>query len=113
MLGIWWRWRQPPLKVLGATHNLFLKSRRQSAPPYKLGFKAGGQAVALGQARRKMLVVLAVPAGHLVAVVIGIRITAVILIMAFPVSMAVIVVIVAILFIVTVTVLLGDRQWGR
>src|SRR5712692_10874257 len=39
------RRRKAPLEVFGAAHNLFLKSRRQSAPHYKLAFKAWGQPI--------------------------------------------------------------------
>jgi len=101
------------LEVLRAAHNLFLQSGRQSAAHYELALESGRQAIALGQAWRQVLIVLAVPASHFVAVVIGIRITTVILSMAFTVSVAMIVVIVAILFIVAVTVPLGDSQGCR
>jgi hypothetical protein len=86
-----------------------------------LTLKTGRQPIALGQARRQVFVVLAIPASHLVAVVIGIGVAVTIsvsifvflLIVAFTVSVTTIVVIVAILFVVAVTMPLGNRQGGR
>jgi hypothetical protein len=104
------RWRrQAPLEVLRATHNLFLQSGGQRATHHQLALESGRQAIALGQAGRQMIVVIAVPAAHLVAVVVGIGVAAVLLIfvMAFAVAMAMVIVIVAILFIVAVPVVLG------
>ena len=68
-----------------------------------------------------MFIMLAIPAKHFAAVVIGIGVAVTIsvsifvflLIVAFTVSVAMIVVIVAILFVVAVTTPLGNRQGGR
>jgi ABC-type multidrug transport system fused ATPase/permease subunit len=113
VLAIRRRRRKVPLEIVGATHNFFPQSGRQRAPHYELTLKTGRQPITLGQARRQVFVVLAIPASHLVAVVVGIRLTVAIFIVAFTVSVAVIVVIVAILFVVAVTMPLGNRQGGR
>ena len=101
MLAIRRRWRQTPLQVARANHNLRAQSRRQSPADDELALQARWKAIPLGQPGRQVIMVLAVPAPHLIAVMVGIGVTVVILIV--PATMPVIVV-VAILLIVAVPV---------
>jgi hypothetical protein len=110
MLAIRRRRRKMPLQVARTNHNLRSQTRRQRAANHQLALQSRWQPIALGQARRQMVMVLAVAASHLVAVVIGIRMSVVVFIVvfivAFSVTVPMIVVIVPIVFVVTLSVIL-------
>jgi hypothetical protein len=122
VLAIRWRRRKTPLQIFGTTDDSLLQSRRERATHDQLALKTRRQPIAFRQTRRQMFIVLAIPAAHLIAVMIGIGAAVVVAIFIFIVVFivasamipfviaAVIVVIVAILFIVAVTVFLGNRQ---
>jgi hypothetical protein len=107
MFAIRRRRRQTPLEVARANHNFRSQPRRQSPADDELALQAGWQAVPLRQSGRQVIMVLAVPAPHLIAVVVGIGVTVVISIVPASMPVAVIVVIVAIMLVVAVPVPLG------
>jgi hypothetical protein len=112
------RWKVA-LQISGTMHNFRPKSWRQSAADDQLALKARWQSITLGQAGRQMLIIRAVPASHLVAVVIGIGATIVSAIMLAIVvffvpsimfTAMVLIVIVAIVLVVTVAMILRYRR---
>jgi len=112
MLAIRRRRRQMPLQVPGTNHNLRSQPGRQSATHHQLALQPRWQAITLGQTWRQVLIVFAVPAAHLVAIVVGIGMSIMILIVASTVLPAVLVVD-AIFLIVTVSMVLSDRNCRR
>jgi hypothetical protein len=115
MLAIRRRRRKVALQISGTMHNFRPKSWRQSAADDQLPLKSRWQSIALGQAGRQMLIIRAVPASHLVTVVIGIGVTIVSAFVIFFVPSTVItamilVIIVAIVLVVTVSMILRYRR---
>jgi hypothetical protein len=105
MLAIRRRRRQTPLQVARADYNLSSQSLRKSPADDELALQTRWKAIALGQPGRQVIMVLAVPAPHLIVVVVGIGVTVVIPLVPSIMPMPVIVV-VAILLVVAVPVAL-------
>ena len=99
-----------PLQVARTNHNLRSQPRRQSAADHQLALKSRWQPIALGQAGRQMVMVLAVPATDLVAIVVRIAVAVVVFLVASTVTAAMIVIvpIFFFIFIMTVSMVLSD-----
>jgi hypothetical protein len=93
MRAIGRRRRQPSFKVFRAGLQPFLETRRERAAHHELSFQSRGQLIPLRQARRKMILVLAIPSTHRFAVMVLVIVFAliaiiVVLIVAFSVSLS-------------------------
>lgn len=108
MLALRRRRRQASHEIVGTAHNLFSQARGQRSSHHQLALEARWEPIALGQPRRKMPVVLVVPAAHLIPVVIGVGVAAVVLVVA----VTVLVIIVTVVLLVAVSVPLGYGQGG-
>jgi hypothetical protein len=109
------RRRQTPFQLFRAPIHLFPEARRQRAPRLKLPFQSRRQPVPLGQAGRQMIVVIAIPGPHLVAIMIVVTAAVFMPLMSVPVSVPVIsvpssIVIPVFMFIVTVTAILRGNN---
>jgi hypothetical protein len=63
------RWRQPALKFFGTRLDALLQPRRKRTAPHELFFQSRGQAIFLGKAGGKMLLILVIPSPNGVLIV--------------------------------------------
>jgi hypothetical protein len=75
-------WREPPLEIFGTGLKAFLESGREGAALYKLSFQPRRQPVFLGKPRRKTTLVVVVPSTHNLAVMILIKLFALVVIIS-------------------------------
>jgi hypothetical protein len=84
------RWRQPALKFFGTRLDALLQPRRKCTAPHELFFQSRGQAIFLGKAGGKMLLILVIPSPNGVLIVMLIIICCLIVcISVFVVALAV------------------------
>jgi hypothetical protein len=109
----WWR-RQSALQFRRTRLILLSQTGRKRAVDHQLSFQAGRQAVALGESGRKVIMMVAIPASHLIAIAIVVTVMAMAPTMIFILILTfapIIVIIVAVVFVVAVAVSLsGDSN---
>jgi len=90
--------------------HLLLQARRQSSIHDQFALESGGKVIALGQTRRQVIVVSAVPAAN-IPVTVGIAVVTVSVSMPMPVAMIMVVVVavivVTIVLVMAVAITLG------
>jgi hypothetical protein len=87
----WW-WRQTPLQFFGARLDPFLKTRRKRATTYKLPFQSWRELIFLRQARRKVSLILGIPAADgffIVVLIVMVGLFVIIITVVFIVASAV------------------------